>query len=247
MTSKFRSALTGLALAVAAFTAFGAGPADPPEVEIRKTLAARLPDFKIDAIAAAPIAGLYELRSGGEIFYADARGEHLVHGSIIDTRTRTDLTQARIDQLNAIDIAALPLQDAIVWKQGTGARRLVVFADPNCGYCKRFETDIQQVKDVTVYTFLLPILGGDSPEKARNIWCAKNNAAVWRGWMIEGATIPRNMGPCDSSVLARNLALGRKYHVTGTPAIVFEDGKRVPGALAPADVEKQLAASRRKT
>ncbi len=243
MTSKLTGALTGLALAVVTLAAAGA---DSPEATIRKTLAARLPELKIDAVSAAPIAGLYELRVGTEIYYADERGEHLVQGNIIDTRTRTDLTQARIDQVNAIDIGALPLQDAIVWKQGSGARRMVVFADPNCGYCKRFETDLRQVKDVTVYTFLLPILGGDSTEKARNIWCAKNNAAVWRGWMIEGATIPRNMGPCDSSALERNVALGKKYRVNGTPAIVFEDGKRVPGALAPADVEKQLAASRRK-
>ena len=217
------------------------------EAVIRKNLAERLPDFpKIDEISKSAIPGLYELRIGSEILYTDERGDHVIEGSIIDTRTRSNLTQARIDKITAIDFAALPLKDAIVWKQGTGARKLVVFADPNCGYCKKFETEMQQVKDVTVYTFLYPILGDDSPEKARNIWCAKDRGAVWRDWMIHGTVVPRSMGACDSSALQRNLALGRKFRVDGTPALVFEDGKRVPGALPPDQVEKQLAASRGK-
>ena len=217
------------------------------EAVIRKNLAERLPDLpKIDEVTKTPIPGLYEVRIGTEILYTDERGDHIIEGSIIETKGRSNLTQARIDKITAIDFAALPLKDAIVWKQGSGARKLVVFADPNCGYCKKFETEMQQVKDVTVYTFLIPILGGDSPEKSRNIWCAKDNAAVWRDWMIKGAAAPRSMGTCDASALQRNLAMARKYRVTGTPALVFEDGKRVPGAMAPEQVEKQLVASRGK-
>jgi thiol:disulfide interchange protein DsbC len=216
------------------------------EALIRKNLAERLPDFpKIDEVNKTPIPGLYEVRIGTEIVYTDERGDHVIQGNIIDTKTRHDVTQARIDKITAIDFASLPLKDAIVWKQGTGARKIVVFADPNCGYCKKFETEMQQVKDVTVYTFLYPILGGDSPDKAKNIWCAKDNSAVWRDWMIKGAAAPRSMGSCDTSALERNVALGKKYRVNGTPALVFEDGKRVPGALPPAEVEKQLLLSRR--
>lgn len=213
------------------------------EAVIRKTLAERLPDFpKIDEVNKTAIPGLYEVRIGSEILYTDEHADHVIQGNIIDTKTRSDLTQARIDKITAIDFASLPLKDALVWKQGTGARKIVVFADPNCGYCKKFETDMQQVKDVTVYTFLYPILGGDSPEKAKNIWCAKDNGQVWRDWMIHGSPAPRSMGPCDDSVLQRNVALGKKFRVNGTPSIVFEDGKRVPGALPPSEVEKQLAA-----
>ena len=240
--NKFLHSLLPVALAMTF-----AHAAIAQEAVIRKNLAERLPDFpKIDEISKSAIPGLYELRIGSEILYTDERGDHVIEGSIIDTRTRSNLTQARIDKITAIDFAALPLKDAIVWKQGTGARKLVVFADPNCGYCKKFETEMQQVKDVTVYTFLYPILGGDSPDKARNIWCAKDNGAVWRDWMIHGAAPARSMGACDTSALQRNVALGRKYRVTGTPALVFEDGKRVPGALSPDQVEKQLAASRGK-
>ena len=223
------------------------GAAFAQEALIRKNIAERLPDFpKIDEITKSPIPGVYELRIGTEILYSDERGEHIIQGELIETKSRTNLTQARIDKLTAIDFASLPLQDAIVWKQGTGARKLVVFADPNCGYCKKFEKEMQQVKDVTVYTFLYPILGGDSPDKARNIWCAKDNATAWRDWMIHGTTVPRSMGQCDTGALDRNVALGKKYRVNGTPALVFEDGKRVPGAMAPDQVEKQLATSRGK-
>ena len=228
-----------------AFTTLLSHAAFAQEAVIRENLAKRLPDMpKIDEITKTPIPGIYEIRMGTEIAYSDASGDHLIEGTLVETKSRTNLTEARIDKLTAIDFAALPLKDAIVWKQGTGARKLVVFADPNCGYCKRFETQMQEVKDVTVYTFLFPILGGDSPEKSRDIWCAKDNGAVWRDWMIKGKPPARTMGQCDISALQRNLAMGKKYRVNGTPALVFEDGKRVPGALPPDRVEQQLVVSR---
>ena len=217
------------------------------EAVIRKNIAERLPDFpKIDEVSKTPVPGLYELRIGTEILYTDERGDHVIEGHLIETKTRTDLTSARIDKLTAIDFASLPLKDAIVWKQGSGARKLVVFADPNCGYCKKFEKEMQQVKDVTVYTFLYPILGGDSPDKSRDIWCAKDNGAVWRDWMIKGTAPVRSMAACDTAALQRNVAMAKKFRINGTPALVFEDGKRIPGAMAPEQVEKQLVLSRGK-
>ena len=217
------------------------------EAVIRKNIAERLPAFpKIDEISKTPIPGLYELRIGTDLFYSDERGDHVIEGHLIETRTQTDLTTARIDKLTAIDFASLPLKDAIVWKQGTGARKLVVFADPNCGYCKKFEKEMQQVKDVTVYTFLYPILGGDSPEKSRDIWCAKDSGAVWRDWMIKGTAPARSAPQCDTAALQRNVTMAKKFRINGTPALVFEDGKRVPGAMAPEQVEKQLTLSRAK-
>mgnify|MGYP003440704529 FL=1 len=228
-----------------ALAAMLALPALADEAAIRKNLGERLPDFpKIDEITKTPIPGLYEFRIGTEVFYTDEQGNHVIEGHVIDTRTRVNLTQARIDKLTQIDVAKLPLKDAIVWKQGTGERKLVVFADPNCGYCKRFERDLNNVKDVTVYTFLYPILGGDSPEKSKNIWCAKDNTKAWRDWMLEGVTPPKVMGQCDVAALNRNAEMGRKYRINGTPAIVFEDGKRVPGAMNAEQIEKQLVASR---
>ena len=234
-----------LAAALAAATFVLAVPAAADEATIRKNIAERLPDFpKIDEVSKTPIPGLFELRIGGDLLYSDAQGHHVIQGSLIDTKTRANLTEARLDKINAIDFAQVPLKDAIVWKQGSGARKMVVFADPNCGYCKRFERELQAVKDVTVYTLLYPILGGDSPEKARNIWCAKDRTDAWRSWMLEGEVPARVMGNCDTAVLQRNLEFGRKYRVNGTPAILFEDGKRVPGAMNADAIEKQLVASR---
>jgi len=236
-----RTALRAL-LAVAAL-ALGAQLALAQEAAIRKNIAARLPDFpKIDEVSKTPIPGLYELRIGSDVLYSDEQGNYVIEGNIIDTRSRTNLTQERQDKLNAIDFASLPLKDAVVWKQGTGARRIAVFADPNCGYCKKFEHELQNVKNVTVYTFLIPILGGDSPEKSANIWCAKDNTRAWRDWMLDGKAPPRNMGACETP-MARNLALSRKHRINATPAIIFEDGSRNPGLLGAQDLERRLAST----
>jgi thiol:disulfide interchange protein DsbC len=234
--------LRRLAIALCAAVLSHAAFAD--DAAIRKNLAERLPDFpKIDEISKTPIPGLYEVRVGTDVFYTDEQGNHLIEGQMIETKTRNNLTEARLAKLTAIDFASLPLKDAIVWKQGSGERRIAVFADPNCVYCKKFERELQQVKDVTVYTFLYPILGGDSPDKSRNIWCAKDNTTAWREWMLDGAMPARAMGQCDISALQRNVNLGRKHKVNGTPALVFEDGKRVPGALPVEQVEKNLASA----
>ena len=213
------------------------------ETAIRKSIAERLPDFpKIDEVSKTPIPGIYELRIGTEVLYTDEQGNHLIEGSLIDTKTRANLTEARVSKLTAIDFSKLPLKDAIVWKQGTGARRLVVFADPNCGYCKKFEKEMQGVKDVTVYTFLYPILGGDSPQKSRDIWCSKEPSKTWLGWMLRSEQPPRTMGNCETP-FERNLAMGKKYRINGTPALVFADGTRFPGAMPLEQIEKQLLVS----
>ena len=231
-----------LALALIAVTAW-ASMANADEAQIRKNLPERIPTLPpIDEVTKTPIPGIYEVRMGTDILYSDEQGNHFFQGELVDTRTRTSLTEARISKLTAIDFKSLPLQDAIVWKNGTGARRIAVFADPNCGYCRRFEADLQKIKDVTVYTFLYPILGGDSPQKSRDIWCAKEPSKAWLGWMLRNETPPRTMGACETP-MERNVAFGRKYRINGTPAIIFVDGTRVPGAMQLEQIEKQLVAS----
>jgi thiol:disulfide interchange protein DsbC len=185
--------------------------------------------------------GLWEVRMGAEVIYTDDKGEFIIQGELYDTKERRSITQERIEKLTAVDFSQLPLKDAIVWKNGTGKRRVAVFADPNCGYCKRLERDLQKVKDVTVYTFVIPILGGDSPDKSRAIWCAKNNTNAWRDWMLDGNPPPQAPAKCDDSAIERNSALARKHKVSGTPAVVFEDGTRAPGAIPAAEMERRLA------
>ena len=236
-------------LAAAALLALAcAVPAVAQEAVIRKTLAERIPNFpKIDEVSKTPIAGLYEIRIGTDIYYSDEKGDHLIQGSLIETKTRSNLTDARIDKLTAIDYAALPFKDAVVYKQGSGARKMAVFVDPNCGYCKRFERDLLVVKDVTIHLFIYPILGADNSAKSRDIWCAKDPAKAWRAWMIDGVTPAKVMGACDTAALDRNVEFGKKHRVQGTPAVFFEDGTRKPGAMSAAEVDKLLAAASKKS
>ena len=238
--------MTIRSMTVLALAAALAWPALAQEAAIRKNIAERLPDFpKIDEVSKTPVPGLWEVRVGFDVFYTDEQGNHLIQGTVFDTKSKTNLTEKRIAKLTAIDFDQLPLKDAMVIKQGSGARKLAVFADPNCGYCKRFERDLLSVKDVTIYTFLMPVLGPDSNDKARSIWCAKDAQKTWRSWMIEGATPVKVMGACDTAAIERNTAFGRKYRINGTPAILFEDGQRVPGAMPAAEVEKHLAEAAR--
>ena len=210
------------------------------EPAIRKTLAERIPQLeKIDEVRATPMGGLYEVRVGTDLFYTDAKGNFLIQGELIDTKARRNLTEDRINKLTAVDFNALPLQDAFATVRGNGKRKLVVFADPNCGYCKRFERDLQNVDNVTIYTFLYPILSPDSAEKSNNIWCAKDRTTAWDDWMLRDKTPAA--ASCDTAALQRNLALGKKHKITGTPTLIFTNGTRVPGAIGAQDVEKRLA------
>lgn len=217
-------------------------PAQANEAVIRKSLSERLSGLpKVDEVKLSAMPGLWEIRIGNEIRYTDATGSYLIEGELIDLRTRKNLTEERVTKLQMVDFASLPLKDAVVWKTGDGKRRIAVFTDPNCGYCKRLERTLQDMKNLTVYNFVIPILGGDSPEKSRSIWCAKDSTASFRAWMLEGKAPAKPTGACDDSAIERNLALSRRNHVSGTPAIIFEDGSRAPGALSAEQLEKRLA------
>ncbi|UXH77663.1 DsbC family protein [Roseateles amylovorans] len=231
---------TSFALLAAALALSGC-TAQANEDTIRKNLGAQLPkEIKLDEIRPSPVAGLWEVRIGSEIRYTDATGQFLIEGEILDLKNRRNLTQDRVAKITAVDFSTLPLKDAIVWKKGDGKRRIAVFADPNCGYCKRFERSLQDVNNITVYTFVLPILGGDSPDKSRAAWCAKDNTVAWRDWMLSGTTLPRPDAKCDAAAIDRNIELSRRLRVNGTPAIVFEDGTRAPGALSAEQLEQRL-------
>lgn len=234
--------------AILALLAFGlavaAGLAGAQEAAIRKNLAQRIPQLaSIDEVTKSPVPGLYEVRyNGTEILYTDAEGNFVIQGNVIDTRARRNLTEERIDKLTAINVATLPAKDAFTMVRGNGKRKLVVFEDPNCGYCKRFERDLQKVDNVTVTMYLYPILGPDSTAKSKNIWCAKDPAKAWQDWMLRGQVPPEaKNADCDLAAIERNVALGRKHRITGTPTLVFANGTRVPGALDAAEVEKRLA------
>jgi thiol:disulfide interchange protein DsbC len=224
-----------LALAFASLGAFA------QEATIRKNLTERLPKLPpIDEISKTPMEGLYEVRvNQSEIFYTDAQGNFLIQGNLIDVRAQEDLTEKRQAKLTEIDFKDLPLKDAFTIVRGNGKRKVAVFEDPNCGYCKRFERDLTKIDNVTVHVFLYPILSQDSADKSRNIWCAKDKGKAFLDWMVKDVTPPA--ASCDATALARNLEFGKKNRITGTPTLIFANGARVPGAIGADRVEKMLA------
>ncbi|GAB3771423.1 DsbC family protein [Ramlibacter monticola] len=244
-------------LATLALVAGAAGPSDKaPTVAnaalqvskeqdqlLRKNLAERLPSIgRIDEISRTPMPGLFEVRIGTDLFYTDADGAYLLQGQLIDTKARKNLTEERLDKLLAVDFDTLPTKDAFVMVRGNGKRKLAVFEDPNCPYCKKFERDLQKVDNVTVYMYLYPILGPDSTDKSRNIWCAKDKAKAWQDYMLRNEAPSKAEAGCDLQALSRNIEFGKKHKITGTPTLIFTDGTRVPGAIGTADIERMLAA-----
>ncbi len=216
------------------------GSAQAQEATIRKNLSERLPNMpKIDEVSKTPMNGLYEVRMGSDIMYSDAEGHFLIQGNLIDVRQKRNLTEERVDKLSSIPFDQLPLKNTFSQVRGNGKRKLVVFADPNCGFCKRFERDLQKLDNVTIQHVLYPILGEDSKTKSKNIWCARDKAKVWNDWMIQGVTPPA--AQCDSTAIEANVEFGRKHRITGTPTLFFADGSRVVGAVPLSQIENQLS------
>ena len=226
--------LTGLVVQ----TAFAQGE----EALIRKNLKERMPHISpIDEIKRTPMPGLFELRvDSSEIYYTDASANFLIQGQLIDTKNQRNLTEERMQKIMAVDFKSLPVKDAIVIVRGKGERKMAIFEDPNCGYCKRFERELQSIDNVTVYLFLYPILGKDSIDKSKAIWCAKDQPKAWLDYMTRD-TAPA-VANCDSSALTRNVEFGRKHKITGTPTLLAQDGRRVPGAIPVAQIEQLIAA-----
>lgn len=211
------------------------------EAKIKQALEGRLrPGTKVDGVVKTPYFGLYEARIGTEIIYTDAKVEYLIAGSILDAKTMDNLTEARVNQLSAIKWEELPLQNAIKQVNGTGKRQIAYFADPNCGYCKRFEQQaLAQLKDTTIHIFLYPILSPDSTVKAKQVWCSPEKLKAWNDWMIKGRA-PMASTTCDNPIEA-NQAFGKRINVQATPTVFLMNGQKVPGAIPLAQLEKLVA------
>jgi thiol:disulfide interchange protein DsbC len=211
------------------------------EANIKKSVEPRLGGAKIESIKETPYAGLYELRVAGDILYTDKKGEYLIIGHVYDAKTTRDLTRERIDDINKIKFSDLPLESAIKQVKGDGKRVIAVFEDPNCGYCKRLrQTTLKNIDNVTIYTFMYNILSDDSFVKSKNIWCASDRAKAWDDWMLNGKAPATAAATCETPN-DKILALGQKMKITGTPAIFFADGTRIPGAVDQKTLEAKLA------
>lgn len=210
---------------------------------IKRTLEGKLNGVKVDAVVKTPYLGLYEVRMDSEILYTDEKMNYIFSGNIIDSKSMQNLTEKRLRELTAVKWENLPLDGAFKTVRGNGKRMLAVFSDPNCPYCKRFEKDLAKVDDITIYTFLYPILSQDSHDKSKAVWCSPDKVKAWDDFMLKGITPAA--GRCDTPV-ERNVEFGRKYRINGTPTVIFVNGERVPGAIPAEQVEKLLAQNEKK-
>ncbi|MDD5059242.1 MAG: DsbC family protein [Sideroxydans sp.] len=190
----------------------------------------------VDQVNKSPVAGLYEVVTGDHIFYTDKTAHYLIDGSLFDLKQRRNITEARSRQLFAIDFSKLPLDLAIKRVKGNGKRTMAYFTDPNCGYCKKLEHELQNVTDVTLYLFLYPIFDG-SAEKARGILCSADKVKAWDDLMLNG--VAPAAGTCEVHT-DKVLALGKQLKVNGTPALIFANGQINPGYMPAAELNKAL-------
>ena len=218
------------------------------EVSVKKAVEAAYPKFKVESVTKTPYAGLYEVFMGGQIVYTDEKMSFLIaEGRLVDPKTKKDITGERMEELTKIDFSSLPLEQAIKVVKGNGSRKLVVFSDVDCPYCKRLEqNELTNVTDVTIYTFLYPIeqLHPDAAAKSKLIWCANNRVKAWEDWIFNNQ-LPKASGTCEVP-LEKIGQLARKIGVTSTPTLIFSDGKRMLGAQPYKEIERAMIAAARK-
>jgi len=209
------------------------------QVSVKKNLETRFPGIQISSVEKSPVDGLYEVVVDGDhIIYADKDAKYVIDGIMVETATRHNLTQEKVDKLTMVGFDSLPLEQAIKIVKGDGSRRLAVFSDPDCPYCKRLEPELAQLNNVTLYIFEYPLpMHTDAARKSRLVWCSADRAKAWDALMLDGK-LPEGKGDCPNPVEA-NLALAEKLHIQGTPHMILSNGKRIPG-LVPVDKLSQM-------
>jgi thiol:disulfide interchange protein DsbC len=207
------------------------------ENEIRKSLQSKFPGIgKLEHIVKTPYAGLYEIVVDDQLLYTDEKGQYVFEGNVIESKSRRNLSEERRKVLFAIDFDKLPLELAVKKVKGNGKRKLAIFTDPNCGFCRKLEKELSGVSDVTLYFFMYPIFPG-SDEIVRNVLCSKNPIKAWDDWML--SEIAPAKAICDTQT-EKVKALGQKLHVNGTPNLIFGNGIQSPGFLPLEELEKNL-------
>ncbi len=225
-----------LAIAAVAVTAVaGAG-----EDAVRAALQRAFPQSPIQGISKTPVPGVLEAAIDGQIFYVTADGRYILGGPLVDVNANRNLTEARLEQINAISFGSLPFDWAFKRVKGTGARQIAIFEDPDCPYCKTLEQELKGIDNVTVHVFLYPIdqIHPDAAAKSKAVWCAKDRAKAWDEVMRTGVA-PAAAADCDNPI-ARIAAFAKRHRITGTPTTILADGRRLVGAVPRAELETQI-------
>jgi thiol:disulfide interchange protein DsbC len=243
--STTAAAILATALVLAATPALAQGtdkaaPLTPDAMAIKRVLEQKFPGAEVRGVTKTPYFGLYEVQFDDRIIYTDAKAKYVMVGSVYDTESKINLTEERQRKLNRVDLATLPLELAIKKVKGTGERTLVVFSDADCPFCHKLETELKNVDNVTIYTFLFPIaqLHPDAARKSKIIWCSADRVKAWDVFFESGA-LPDNKGDCDNPI-GRTAELGARFKINATPTLMFADGSIVPGAIPAQRIETEM-------
>jgi thiol:disulfide interchange protein DsbC len=231
----FRRCVVSASLALAALGMLIPAHADTT-AQVRERFEAVFPGMKVDGVTRTEY-GLYEVQLGSEIVYTDEPVSYVLQGTLIDTATRSDVTRARLEKLLAVPFEQLPLELAFTQVRGAGSSRIAIFEDPNCGYCKQLRRTLLELDDITIHTFMYPILSPDSADKVEPVWCARDKAATWDAWMLQNRA--PEAASCEAPLKAL-VELGQRLNVRGTPTIIFQDGSRASGALPLAALQARI-------
>ena len=231
-----------IAITVLLGLACASAVAGASEATVKAAMQKKYPDIVVESVTKTPLPGIYEVFANGDLIYTDEKAAYLfVNANLVDTEKKTSLSEERMNQLTSVKFDQLPLDLAFKKVKGKGTRKLAVFEDPNCGYCKKFEQDLAKINDVTIYVFLYPVLGPDSLAKAKSIWCSKDRVKAWDDQLLNGVA-PTAPGTCDTSAIDKTVAFGKQKGIKGTPTMFFADGQRVPGAIPAEVIEQRFAA-----
>lgn len=212
------------------------------EVMLKK-LRDKYPATQFSDASPSSISGVYEVVMGKNIAYTDASGRFFIFGNLFDMAAQTDLTATRKESMHRVSWPKSHLINAIKIVKGTGARKLAIFSDPDCAYCKKLEASLQRIDNVTLYIFLYPIdrLHPQAREKSISIWCHPNQVNAWNDWMLSGKepTLRACLNPIHD-----NIALAAQYQIQGTPTLISEDGRVLAGAASVAKIEAWLSSTK---
>lgn len=218
--------------------------ANADQAQIKKTLLTQFPGADIASITKTPYSGLYEVMIDGQIIYTDETAAYVFLGTVVDTKAKKNLTNERMAKLNEVKFDSLPFENAIKFVKGDGSRKLAIFSDPECPYCKKLEEELTRIDNVTIFLFPYPIAGlhPQAVSLSKAIWCAPDKNAAWQDALLKGIA-PKNDGSCKNPIDA-NISYAAKLHISGTPTLIFTNGQRIPG-LVPADkLDKLLNSSK---
>lgn len=227
---------------MAIFIAAAAGSmlAHAGEAEVRATLQRVFPQGNVQTVEKTPVPGVLEAAIDGRIVYVTEDGRYILGGPLLDVAGKRNITEARLDAINAIPFESLPLQWAIKRVKGKGSRRIAIFEDPDCPYCRVLEQTLKGMDDLTVYVLLYPLekTHPGATEKSKAVWCAQDRLAAWDAVMSTG-TVPGGRRDCDNPV-AKIVEFASRHRITGTPTSILEDGRRLVGAVPRDELEAQL-------